>query len=144
MTFPKRDLIATLLVVAGGVLYGLWLADSAPAGLDGVRATGLVVLVLGFAASATAVVPAFDQVLHGNKVYLAVTAALGLIALAAGVQMLVASSELGLGALVAAMGVLWLIATAHHVMLARTPPPAAVAPARREPVGAHGSRHHLV
>lgn len=118
MGLPKRDVIATVLVATGGVLYWLWAADSAPAGLESVRATGLVILLLGFAASANAVVPGFEQLLHGNKLYLAVTSVLGLAALAGGVQMLVASSEFGLAVLMGAMGVLWLMATIHHVLLA--------------------------
>jgi hypothetical protein len=34
--------------------------------MDDVRVTGLVVLALGFAASATVVVPSFDQLVHGS------------------------------------------------------------------------------
>jgi hypothetical protein len=79
---------------------------------------GFVILVIGFAASASAVVPGSVRLLHGNKIYLAVTAAIGLIALVGGIQMLVASSELGLGVLMGAIGALWLIATIHHALLA--------------------------
>lgn len=75
-------------------------------------------LGLGFAASASAVVPGFDRLIHGNKPYLAVTSLVGLVALAGGVQMLLSGSELGVGVLVGAMGVLWLIATIHHAVLA--------------------------
>ena len=96
MRITKRDVIATVLVAAAGVLYGLWVAGSAAAGLDSVRATGLVILGLGFAASASAVVPSFDQLLHGNKIYVAVTSIIGLVAFVAGVQMLIAASETGL------------------------------------------------
>jgi hypothetical protein len=122
MSLPKRDVFATCLVAVAGLLYWLWAADAAPPGLDSVRATGLVILGLGFAASASAVVPGFEQLLHGNKLYLGVTAASGLIALAAGVQMLVASSEVALAVLMATMGALWLIATIHHVLLAEAAP----------------------
>lgn len=118
MKLPKRDVVATLLVAVAGLLYGLWLADAAPLGLDSVRAVGLVVLGLGFAASASAVVPGFERLLHGNKVYLGVTTAAGIVALVAGVQMLLTSSERALAVLVVAMGALWLIATVHHVLLA--------------------------
>lgn len=118
MTLPRRDVIATFLVAAAGVLYWLWVADSAPAGLESVRATGLVILVLGFGASASAVVPGFEALLHGNKLYVAGTAAIGLVALAGGVVMLASSSEFGLSVLMVAMGVLWLVATIHHWILA--------------------------
>lgn len=123
MRLPKRDLVATVLVATAGVLYWLWAADAAPPGLESVRATGLVILGLGFAASATAVVPGFEQLLHGGKLYLAVTSSIGLVALIGGVQMLVAVSEVGLAVLVAATGALWVIATIHHVMLARVAAP---------------------
>ena len=123
MRIPKRDLIATSLVGVAGLLYVLWAIGFAPPGMSGTRATGIVILALGFAASASAVVPSFDQLLHGNKAYLAVTSLIGLIALIAGVQMLVASSELGLGVMMAAMLVLWLISTIHHSRLAKTTAP---------------------
>ena len=101
----------------------LWLLDSTPTGMTDVRATGAVILALGFAASATAVVPTFGQLLHGNKAYLAVTSLLGLLALIAGVVMLVASSQTGLAVVMLAMITMWLIATIHHSLLAQTTPP---------------------
>jgi hypothetical protein len=73
MNLPKKDVIATGLVAVACTVYLLWLAGSSQPGLNGLRATGLVILVLGFAASATAVVPGFDQLLHGNKAYVGVS-----------------------------------------------------------------------
>jgi len=127
MNLPKRDVIATSLVVIAGVLYLLWVTGSAPLGMSGMRATGIVILALGFAASATAVVPSFGQLLHGNKIYMTVTSLIGLIAFVGGVLMLVAESDAGLAVVMAAMVVLWLIATIHHSLLAKTasPPPVA-------------------
>jgi hypothetical protein len=81
MRIPKRDIIATGLVGAAAVLYVLWAIGSAPPGMSGTRATGIIILALGFAASASAVVPSFDQLLHGSKAYLAVTSVIGLVAL---------------------------------------------------------------
>jgi hypothetical protein len=52
----------------------------------------VAVLALGFAASASAVVPTFSQLLHGSKTYLSITSLIGLAALAAGVQMLITAS----------------------------------------------------
>jgi uncharacterized membrane protein len=126
MNVPKKDVIATGLVAAAGVLYLLWATGSSLPGMSGVRATGAAILALGFAASATAVVPSFDQLLHGNKIYMAVTSLIGLIAVIGGVVMLVAESEAGLAVVMAAMVVLWLIATIHHSLLAKTAPPASV------------------
>jgi hypothetical protein len=107
--------------LAAGVLYLLWAIDASPPGLSGTRATGLVVLGLGFAASASAVVPGFDELIHGGKTYLAVTSLIGLIAFGAGLQVLLGASELALGVLMGAMGVLWLIATIHHLVVAGAP-----------------------
>lgn len=145
MSFPKRDWAATVLVAVIGILYGIWAAGAAPSALDSVRETGLVILALGFAASAVAVVPGFDQVIHGNKAYLAATSVLGLGALAAGLQMLLGPSEVALGILVGLTGVLWLVATMHHAALARTRPrPALAERPRRAPAGPHGRRHRVV
>jgi hypothetical protein len=120
MHLPKRDIIATGLVAVAGLLYLLWAIDSALPGMSSTRATGVAVLVLGFAASASAVVPGFDQLLHGSKTYLAMTSLIGLAALAAGVQMLITASGAGLTVVMAAMAMLWLIATIHHSLLAKT------------------------
>ncbi len=123
MYLPKRDLIATGLVAVAGLLYLLWAIDSALPGMSSARATGAAVLALGFAASASAVVPMFDQLIHGNRAYLLLTSLIGLAAFAAGIQMLVTASGPGLTVVMAAMAVLWLIATIHHGLLARTGSP---------------------
>ena len=126
MHLPKRDIIATGLV-----------AVAAPG------VTGVAVLALGFAASASAVVPGFGQLLHGNRAYLAITSLIGLAALAAGVQMLITASGAGLTVVMAAMAVLWLIATIHHSLLAKAGQPPLQASARHparhgpRPAGAH-------
>ncbi|HEY5117600.1 MAG TPA: hypothetical protein VIJ00_18910 [Nakamurella sp.] len=124
MNLQKRDIAATGLVAAAVVIYLLWLLDAVPSGMSDVRATGAVILALGFAASATAVVPTFGQLLHGNRAYLAVTSLLGLVALIAGVVMLVGTSEPALAVVMVAMVTMWLIATIHHSRLAKTTPPA--------------------
>ena len=120
MRLPTRDVIASGLVGVAGLLYALWLTDSAPPGMSSTRATGIVILALGFAASANAVVPAFDRLLHGSKTYLAVASLIGVVALVGGWYMLVAGSEIGLGVVMTAMVVLWLIATIRHSLDART------------------------
>ena len=120
MHLPKRDVIATGLVAVAGLFYLLWAIDSALPGMGSARATGVAVLALGFAASASAVVPNFDQLLHGSKTYLVATSLIGLAAVIAGVQMLITASGAGLSVVMAAMAVLWLIATVHHSLLAKT------------------------
>ena len=120
MRIPTRDRVATGLVACAVIVYTLWAAGSTVLGMDSIRITGLVVLGLGFAASASAVVPGFAELLHGSKLYLLVTSLIGLLALVAGVVMLVAASEAALGMVMAAMVVLWMIATAHHTVLANS------------------------
>jgi hypothetical protein len=138
MHLPTRDIIATGLVAVAGLLYLLWAIDSTLPGMSSTRATGVAVLALGFAASASAVVPGFGQLLHGNKAYLVITSLIGLAALAAGVQMLITASGAGLTAVMAAMAVLWLIATIHHSLLAKTGLPPQQASAQ-QPIR-HGPR----
>jgi hypothetical protein len=125
MRLPKRDVIATGAVAIAVVLYLLWLADAALPGMSDLRVTGLVVLVLGFLASAVAVVPGFDRLMHGNKVYLAATSLIGLAALVAGVVMLWSESSAAFSVLMVALVVLWAIATTHHVLPAKAERPAA-------------------
>ena len=137
MHLPIRDIIATCLVAAAGLLYLLWAIGPTLPGMSSTRATGVAVLALGFAASASAVVPAFGQLLHGSKTYLVITSLIGLAALAAGVQMLVTASGTGLTVMMAAMAVLWLIATIHHTLLAKTGLPQQPARHRPRPASAH-------
>jgi hypothetical protein len=139
---PKKDIIATGAVGVAVVLYLLWLLDATLAGMSSVRVTGLSILVLGFVASATAVVPAFDQLLHGSRLYLAGTSLLGLGALAAGIVMLVSASETALGVLTGALVALWVVSTTHHVMLARAVPEARSEEVSRPmPEPKHAARH---
>lgn len=134
MHLTRRDAIATGLVAVAAVLYLLWAVGSALPGMSSARVTGAIVLGLGFAASAVAVVPGFEQLLHGSRTYLAVTSLIGLATAAAGVHMLITASGVSLAVLMAAMAALWLIATIHHGYLART---AAIQP----PLTRDGPRH---
>ena len=137
MHLPIRDIIATCLVAAAGLLYLLWALGSTLPGMSSTRATGVAVLALGFVASASAVVPTFGQLLRGSKTYLVITSLIGLAALAAGVQMLITGSGAGLTVVMAAMAVLWLIATIHHSLLAKTGLPQQPARHGPRPAGAH-------
>lgn len=133
MSLSKRDAVATGLVAAAAVLYIVWAVGLLPAAMS-TRVTGAVILVLGFLASASAVVPSFDQLLHGNKWYLAATSLIGLVAAVAGVMMLVNASGPALGIVMAGMVVLWVLSTIHHGLLAKahSAPPTAT-PSDRQP-----------
>jgi hypothetical protein len=137
MHLPTRDIIATCLVAAASLLYLLWALGSTLPGMSSTRATGAAVLALGFVASASAVVPTFGQLLHGNKTYLAITSLIGLATVAAGVQMLITASGAGLTVVMAAMAALWLIATIHHSLLAKTGQPRQPPRHGPRPAGAH-------
>ena len=137
MQLSRRDIIATGLVALAALLYLLWVIGSTLPGMSSARATGVAVLALGFAASASAVVPTFGQLLHGNKTYLATTSLIGVTAVTAGVLMLITASGAALTAVIAAMAVLWLIATIHHGLLARTGLPHQPARHGPQPARAH-------
>lgn len=129
MRVPKKDVIATALVAVAALLYLFWLAGVTFADMDA-RATGLLVLGLGFAACALAVVPRFAAPVRGSRTYVAITSLLGVAALVAGIQTLVSSSAAGLAVLTVTMVALWAATTIHDVQLARAERhPAQVCPA---------------
>jgi hypothetical protein len=112
MNLTTRDRIATLLVAAALVIYGLWLT-----GIVGGLAAGsvaVVVLALGVLASASAVVPGFMALLRGSRAYLVIASLLGLAALVAGVLTVMNATESTLAILVIATLVLWAAATLRH------------------------------
>ena len=119
MRLNRTDIIATSAVGAGALAYALWLADVAVAGLGSARVVGAVVLGLGWLASAVAVVPGFDELIHAPKLYLVVASALGLAALTAGVIVLVDAQESALALLVATTVAMWVLATVRHNLTAR-------------------------
>lgn len=116
MRVSRRDIVATAFVLAGALVYALWLTSHPLPGLSSPRVVALVVLGTGVVASAAAVVPTFMSLLHGSKTYLAVTSLLGALAAVAGMVAVVRQTEVMLGLLVAATAVLWIIATVRHVM----------------------------
>lgn len=122
MRFPWRDRVASLFVGAAVVAYAAWQVMSDTPGETSIRVMTGCVLALGFAASATAVVPAFEQLLHGSRAYLGVASVLGLVALATGVVALFAADETMLAVLVTTTVVMWAMATLRHVRSLRTLP----------------------
>lgn len=118
MHLTRKDVIATTFVGIGVVVAGLWAIGIGARGMTAVRVVTGIVLALGFAASASAVVPGFAELLRGSKVYLASTVLLGLVALAAGVAALVSGREPLLGVLVAATLALWAVSTVRHASAA--------------------------
>lgn len=120
MPLSWRDSIATILVAIGVVVYGAWVVGPGIPGFVEPASVALAVLVLGVAASISAVVPGFDELLHGSKPYLAGTSALGVVALGAGVWTIAAGgAAAGLTVLVLATVALWAMSTMRHVGVGR-------------------------
>ncbi len=118
MHLTRKDRLATVFAAAGAMVYALWLAGAGSREITGVRVVTGVVLALGVAASASAVVPGFDGLLHGSKTYLASTSLIGLGAFVAGIVALVTGHEVMLAVLVVATVVLWAISTVRHTSAA--------------------------
>lgn len=115
MSIPWRDRIATVLVATATLVYLLWLTGP----LEGLAASSIAVLVLalGFIASASAVVPGFAALLSGSRLYLALASLGGLVALVCGVLTVTQATEQTLAILVAATIGLWVAATVRHMMV---------------------------
>ena len=115
MRLTWRDGVATGCVAAAALMYMVWLSEEEVLGISGARALGLIVLLLGLAASVTAVVFGVGEgLLRAPKLYLAITSLIGVAALAAGILVLVNESEAMLAALVGTTVGLWLISTVRH------------------------------
>ena len=112
MNLTWRDGIATIAVAAAALVYGLWIVGM----LDGLtlKAIGVIVLVLGFLASALAVVPGFGKLIGGSKAYLATASLIGVVALVTGILTIVDGTDTTLVLLVLSTLVLWALATARH------------------------------
>ena len=120
MPIPWRDSIATILVAIGVVIYGAWVVGSAIPGFREPAGVAVAILVLGVAASMSAVVPGFSELLRGSKLYLATASGLGVVALGAGVWTIaVGDAAVGLAVLVLATVVLWAMSTMRHLGVGR-------------------------
>jgi hypothetical protein len=115
---PWRDVLATLLVAFSVVIYGMWALGAPLATFSDVPAIAVAVLVLGVAASVSAVVPGFDELLQGSRRYLGVASALGVVALGAGVWAFAAAEPATLAVLVLATIAMWALSTVRHLGLA--------------------------
>lgn len=119
MRLPWHDGIATLCVAIALVVVGAWAIGAALPGFGDVSAVAIAVIVLGVAASISAVVPGFEDLLHGSRLYLAAASALGLLALAAGLWAFVGGEAAGLAGLILATVALWAMSTTRHMTMYR-------------------------
>lgn len=121
MRLTWRDALATIFVLGAALVYALWLAGVEVLGMSSATAVGVVVLVLGMAASVTAVVYGVGaDLLRAPKTYLVTTSVIGLAALVAGIMAIVDENEPMLAVLVAATVVMWLLSTIRHAGIAGT------------------------
>jgi hypothetical protein len=120
MRLSWRDSIATLFVAIGVVVYGAWMVGSGIPGFSEPAGVAIAVLALGVAASVSAVVPGFNELMHGSKAYLAAASALGLLAFGAALWTIFgAAAGPGLAVLVLATVALWAMSTMRHVGVGR-------------------------
>jgi hypothetical protein len=111
-----RDGLATVFVAIGLVVYGAWVTGGGILGLDSVGAVSLAVLGLGVAASASAVLSGWDELMErGSRLYVFGASGLGGLALGAGLWAIFGRDPAGAAVLVAATAALWAMSTARHV-----------------------------
>ena len=79
----------------------------------------MVVLALGFVASASAVVPGFAALLAGSRAYLVGASLVGLVALLSGVLTILNATGETLAILMIATLVMWAAATVRHATSSR-------------------------
>jgi hypothetical protein len=119
MRLTWRDGSATLFVGLGALVYALWATGVVATGGSGPKVVGGIILGLGLAASVTAVVYGVGAgLLQASKIYLAIASVVGVVALVAGISVLLNASEPMLDVLMTTTLVLWLISTVRHVMIA--------------------------
>lgn len=112
MSIPMRDRVATALVATGTLIYVLWFTGF----ISGLTpsSVALIILALGFVASASAVVPGFPALLAGSRLYLALASLGGLVALVCGAVTVTQATSETLQILVIATIGLWAAATVRH------------------------------
>ena len=120
MRLTWRDGIATVLVAAGVAFFVLWSAGWTPDSVTAATVAGAL-LVLGVAASISAVIPGFEELRQAPIAYLAVTSILGIVALAAGVFAILDGETVMVGVLAAATAALWVLATLRHLTMPHAP-----------------------
>jgi hypothetical protein len=115
MHLAWRDGLATLFVAAALGVYAAWAIGSPLAGFTRPTEVAIAVLVLGIAASISAVVPGFNAMWHGSRLYLAGASLLGVVALGAGLWSVFGGDRTALGSFVAATVILWGMSTVRHL-----------------------------
>jgi hypothetical protein len=119
---PRRDVFATALIGIAVLAYAAWAAGAAIPWLADVQPVAVLVLLLGVAASLSAVVPGWDELVHEWRLYFGAASVVGLLALIAGLWAIVAGEPTALGLLVGLTVVLWAMSTFRHIRVHRLEP----------------------
>jgi hypothetical protein len=107
-------MLATLFVAVSLVVYAAWAVGAAIPGLAEVGAVAVAVLALGVAASISAVVPGFWELLRGSRLYLVGASVLGALAFGGGLWAVFSGDAAALALLVLATLALWAMSTMRH------------------------------
>ncbi len=131
MRLTWKDGLATVFVGSAVAVYGIWMAASEVLGLTTTRAVSAVVLILGIAGCYAA--RSYFESIYGAAggtrpplTYVVLVSAFGIVALVAAVVALIGGSTAALTTLIAAMVILWAMATVHHLTMGRAHDLAAV------------------
>jgi hypothetical protein len=131
MRLTWKDGLATVFVGSAVAVYGIWMAASEVLGLTTTRAVSAVVLILGIAGCYAA--RSYFGAIYGAEgetrtsvPYLVLVSAFGIVALVGAVVALIGGSTAALTTLIAAMVILWAMATVHHLTMGRAHDLAAV------------------
>ena len=124
MRLTFKDGLATVFVGCAVAVYGFWMTDGEVLGLTTTRAVSAVVLILGIAGCTTA--RSFFEGIYGAEEgvrppmpYVIGVSAVGILALGSAVVALIGGSTSALTTLIIAMIILWVMATGHHLSMAR-------------------------
>jgi hypothetical protein len=118
----RPDVFATVLIGIAVLLYVAWAAGAAIPWLAHVRFVALLVLLLGVAASVSAVVPGWDELVHEWRLYFVAASLVGLVAVIAGLWAFVAREPAALGLMVLVTVLLWALSTYRHIRVHRLEP----------------------
>ena len=116
---PRRDVFATIAIGVAVLVYAAWAAGATIPWVADVMPVTVIVLLLGVAASMSAVVPGWDELIHHWRPYFVAASLLGAVALIAGLWAIATGSSVALGSLVLLTIVLWAVSTIRHVRVQR-------------------------
>ena len=121
MRLTWKDVVTTVFMGAIAAVYAAFLTGTSAWLISSARGTTLVVLVLGMVGGC--MLSAAGDLYRGPqswavRAWRVIASVLGVVALAAAVAGLASGSTVALAVLVATTGVLWIIATGRHALMA--------------------------